>query len=249
MIALVLAAGFGTRFRPATLITPKPLLPFLGRPILFRLLDHLIAEGVDAFVLNTHHLADVLESTVGSSYRGCPVAWSREREILGTAGGIRGAADAGLLGHGPFLIVNGDIATSFGLGRLLKARRERHVASALAVLPNERPDVDTPLYADAEGRLIAVGGDRPSGARGPFFFTGIQAANPSLLARIPAGVSELARAVLKPSGEQRDGGFVLVPYSQPSDGTWFDLGSPERMAVAERAIDFVAAPGEISTDE
>ena len=110
------------------------------------------------------------------------------------------------------------------------------ILSALAVVPNERPDIDTPLYADAEGRLIAVGGDRPSGARGPFLFTGIQAANRSLLARIPPGVSELARDVFQPSGQQRDGGFVLVPYERPRDGAWFDLGSPERMRDAEKAL-------------
>jgi NDP-sugar pyrophosphorylase family protein len=236
VIALVLAAGFGTRFRPATLATPKPLLPFLGRPILFHLLDHLIAEGVDEFVVNSHHLAGELEGTVGDGYRGCPIVWSREEKILGTAGAIRKAADAGLLGAGRFLVVNGDLFTSFGLGRLLEARREADVASALAVVPNERPDVDTPLYADPEGRLIAVGGDRPSGARGPFLFTGIQAANRSLLSRIPPGVSELARDVLQPSCQERDRGFVLVSYERPRDGLWFDLGSPERMTAAERAI-------------
>src|SRR5205085_12158338 len=60
VIALVLGAGLGTRFRPATLATPQPLLPLLGRPILFRLLDHLIEEGVERFVLNTHHPAHEL---------------------------------------------------------------------------------------------------------------------------------------------------------------------------------------------
>ena len=188
MIALVLAAGFGTRFRPETLTRPKPLLPLGGRPILFHVFDHLLGEGADAFVVNAHHLAEELRSAVGESYAGVPVAWSVEEEILGTAGGIRRAHERGLLGSGPFLVANGDVFTTLPLGRLLAGRHEPGVASALAVLPNENPSVDTPLWADAAGRLVAVGGERPGAdATGPWLFTGLQAATPALVARIPAG--------------------------------------------------------------
>ena len=54
--------------------------------------------------------------------------------------------------------------------------------------------------------------------------------------RIPPGVSELARDVLRPSTERRDGAFALVPYRVPQDGLWFDLGSPAKLAAAEAAI-------------
>ena len=72
LIAFVLAAGFGTRFRPATFATPKPLLPLGGRPILFRLFDHLLEQGADRFVVNVHHLAEALRTAVGDSYAGVP---------------------------------------------------------------------------------------------------------------------------------------------------------------------------------
>ncbi|MGZ6988972.1 MAG: NTP transferase domain-containing protein, partial [Thermoanaerobaculia bacterium] len=107
MIAFVLAAGFGTRFRPETRATPKPLLPLAGRPILFHVFDHLLGQGAEAFVVNAHHLAEELRGAVGESYEGVPVAWSFEEEILGTAGGIRRAHARGLLGTGPFLVANG----------------------------------------------------------------------------------------------------------------------------------------------
>ena len=67
MKALVPAAGFGTRFRPATLTTPKPLLPLLGVPILVRLFRHLKTQGVASAVLNAHHLAETLMAAVGDS--------------------------------------------------------------------------------------------------------------------------------------------------------------------------------------
>jgi len=236
VIALVLSAGFGTRFRPATLTTPKPLLPLRGRPILFHLLDHLLAQGAEAFVVNAHHLGEKLHEAVGDSYQGFPVTWSFEDPILGTAGAIRRAAENGLLGGDSFLVVNGDLFTTFGLGKLLGARQEAGVVSALAVVPNEHPDVETPLWADEKGRLTVVGGARPPGATGPWLFTGIQSARKSLLERIPAGVTELAKDVLAPSARAKDGAFALVPYRPPADGLWFDLGTPARLAGAEAAL-------------
>ena len=237
MIAFVLAAGFGTRFRPETRATPKPLLPLAGRPILFHVFEHLLGQGAEAFVVNAHHLAEELRGAVGESYEGIPVAWSFEEEILGTAGGIRGAWERGLLGTGPFLVANGDVATTLPLGRLLAARHEPGVVSALAVLPNESPSASTPLWSDARGRLLAVGGVRPSeSAIGPWLFTGLQAATPTLVARIPPGFAELAKDVLVPSARASDGAFALVPYQTPVDGFWFDLGTKERLAAAEAAF-------------
>jgi NDP-sugar pyrophosphorylase family protein len=234
VIALVLAAGFGTRFRPATLTTPKPLLPLGGRPILFHVFDHLLGQGADRFVVNAHHLAPALRAAVGDAYAGVPVAWSFEEEILGTAGGIRQAFTRGLLG-GHFLVANGDVLTTLPLGRLLATRNAPGVVSALAVLPNGSPERETPLWATASGRLAAVGGSRPAGATGPWLFTGLQAATDALVPRIPEGFAELAKDVLIPSAAAGDGAFALVPYAA-SDGLWFDLGTPERLAAAEAAL-------------
>ena len=165
------------------------------------------------------------------------MAYSPEDPILGTAGAIRRAREAGLLGDEPFLAVNGDLYTTLDVGRLLAARREPGVVTALAVIPNEQPARDTPLWADASGRLVGVGGTRPAPeATGPWLFTGIQAARAALAGRIPPGVSELARDVLVPSALARDGAIALVPYRVPADGRWFDLGTPERLAAAEAVI-------------
>ncbi len=234
MIAFVLAAGFGTRFRPATLATPKPLLLLHGRPVLFRLFDHLLSEGAERFVVNAHHLAPDLRRAVGDEYGGLPVGWSFEDPILGTAGALRAAVERGLLDGPSFVVANGDLFTTLPLGRILHARQEEGVVSALAVVPNRSPGVDTPLWADARGRLIAVGGSRPSpDASGPWLFTGLQSARREIVKRIPPGYSELSRDLLVPSAAGRDGAFALVPYRVPEDGLWFDLGTPERLAEAE----------------
>ncbi len=234
MIAFVLAAGFGTRFRPATLTTPKPLLPLAGRPILFHVFDHLLRQGADRFVVNAHHLAQALRAAAPESYAGVPVAWSVEEEILGTAGGIRRAHARGLLAD-TFLVANGDVLTTLPLGRLLAGRHEPGVVSALAVLPNEQPERDTPLWATP--RAVSP----RSAARGPparRVRGSSRACRPRprrSSPRIPEGVAELAKDVLVPSAAARDGAFALVPYAR-SDGLWFDLGTPERLAAAEASL-------------
>jgi NDP-sugar pyrophosphorylase family protein len=237
MIAFVLAAGLGTRFRPATLSTPKPLLDLAGRPILFRLFDHLLSQGAERFVVNAHHLSGELHRAVGDEYGGIPVGWSFEDPILGTAGALRAAAERGLLDGPSFAVANGDLFTTLPLGRILHARQGEGVVSALAVIPNGNPETETPLWADARGRLVAVGGPRPSQeASGPWLFTGLQSARREIVERIPPGYSELARDVLVPSAKRRDGAFALVPYRVFGDGLWFDLGTPERLAAAEAAL-------------
>ncbi len=233
MIALVLAAGYGTRFRPATMTTPKPLLPFLGRPILFRLFDHLIGEGVEAFVVNSHHLAEVLEAAVGPSYRGVPVSFSREPEILGTAGAIRRAAEAGLLPGETFFVVNGDLFTDIPLAPLVEAASEAGTLSAMAVLPNLVSEKETPLWGE-HGRLAAIGKRPRAEVSGPWLFTGVQCATRRLLDLIPLGRTELARDVLVPSVAHGERPFRLVPCRE--DAFWFDLGTPERMALAENRV-------------
>jgi MurNAc alpha-1-phosphate uridylyltransferase len=187
--------------------------------------------------VNAHHLADALVAAIGDACEGIPVAWSPEDPILGTAGAIRRAAERGLLGDEPFFVVNGDLFTTLPFAPLVAAARAPGVVAALGVLPHTLPG-ETALWGDASGRLVALGGGRPfPGATGPWLFTGLQLASPALVERIPPGVSELARDVLSPSTEKRDGAFALVPYGLPGDGLWFDLGSPARLAAAETAIE------------
>ena len=70
--AFVLGAGLGTRLRPLTEDLPKPLIPIFQKPLITFALDHLIAAGVESFVINTHHRAPAFQELFAqSSYRGC----------------------------------------------------------------------------------------------------------------------------------------------------------------------------------
>lgn len=236
MRALILAAGLGTRFRPETLETPKPLLPLHGKPILFRLIEELERQGVEHFVINLHHLGVRLREAVERRYPSTVITFSAEDPILGTAGAILRAAEAGLLPDERFLVVNGDLFSTLPLARLSISLEAGSALSALGVVPNSHPEVETPLWGDSHGRLVGVGRRPGSGVTGPWLFTGLQAARSELLGRIPVGISELARDLLVPSVERRDGAFSLVPYRVPEEGFWFDLGTRERLSSAEEAL-------------
>jgi len=105
-LAMVLAAGFGTRLKPITETTPKPMVVVAGRPMIDTVLDRLAAIGVQDVVVNTHHLAEVIESHLRK--RTSPhIQISREGEILETGGGVTKALP--LLGADPFYVINGKI--------------------------------------------------------------------------------------------------------------------------------------------
>ena len=117
MKAMILAAGKGERMRPLTLRTPKPLLPVAGKPLIQWHIDALADAGVRELVINHAWLGEQLERYFadGSEF-GVNIQWSPEGTPLETGGGIRQALP--LLGEAPFILVNGDIWTTFDFAGL-----------------------------------------------------------------------------------------------------------------------------------
>lgn len=105
--AMILAAGMGSRLRPLTEDTPKPLINVGGKPVILRTLELLAAAGINRVVINTHYLATMLETTVRAhTPAGLQVFFSHEDELLETGGGLKKALP--LLGEKPFLVINSD---------------------------------------------------------------------------------------------------------------------------------------------
>lgn len=104
--AMVLAAGLGTRMRPLTFKTPKPLVKIAGRSLLNRALDALEKVGVEEAVVNVHYLADSIESHVESRKKPHVTISDERAELLDSAGGVVKALP--LLGENPFFVLNAD---------------------------------------------------------------------------------------------------------------------------------------------
>jgi len=120
MRAMILAAGLGTRLRPVTYAMPKPMVPVLNRPVMEHIARLLARHGFTETIANLHWFPEVIEGHFGDgSEFGLQLSYSRERQLLGTAGGVRNAAD--FLGDS-FLVISGDALTDIDLA----AMREFH---------------------------------------------------------------------------------------------------------------------------
>lgn len=104
--AMVLAAGFGTRMRPLTFKTPKPLVKIAGRSLLNRALDALEKNSIEEAVVNVHYLADSIESHVEGRKKPHVIISDERNELLDSAGGVIKALP--LLGRNPFFVLNAD---------------------------------------------------------------------------------------------------------------------------------------------
>ncbi|WP_262177739.1 bifunctional sugar-1-phosphate nucleotidylyltransferase/acetyltransferase [Haloarcula laminariae] len=105
MQAVVLAAGEGTRMRPLTENTPKPMLPVADRPLVAHTADTAIAAGAEELIFVVGYEADAVREYFGDSYGGVPVEFAVQEEQLGTADAVDAASE-----HldGPFAVLNGD---------------------------------------------------------------------------------------------------------------------------------------------
>ena len=132
MKAMILAAGLGNHMRPLTLYKPKPLLEVGGKPLIVWHIEKLKEIGVTEIVINSAWLADVLIGALGDGSKfGVKILWTREDEGLETAGGIINALP--LLGTEPFILVNGDVWTTFDFASLLDVRLEQDLAHLVFV--------------------------------------------------------------------------------------------------------------------
>ncbi|GDX79367.1 hypothetical protein LBMAG42_11780 [Deltaproteobacteria bacterium] len=211
--AFILAAGLGTRLRPLTLRTPKPLLPIHGRPMLDIVLDHVRAHGHDEVVVNAFWLADqVVEWAVGKA--GVTVIVEAPT-ILGTGGGLRNARH--VLAE-RFCVVNGDILSDVDLTALF-----REPAPAVMAVRRQITPVHTGV--SLEGGVVK-GIDRVVGVGDPsLHFTGIHVLDRAVLDLVPAAgeacIIRTAYKALIPEGKVR--GLV-------HPGSWVDIGTLDEYA-------------------
>jgi mannose-1-phosphate guanylyltransferase len=150
MQALVLAGGEGTRLRPLTYTTPKPVMPLAGRPFLSFMLDWTRAHGVDEVVLSCGFMSDDVRRVLGDIYDGMRLRYVIEDEPLGTAGPVRLAYDEGLLDERLF-VLNGDVLTDIDL--------------TAELAEHERTGARVTRRATAWCRPTRRGGSRPSSRR------------------------------------------------------------------------------------
>jgi N-acetyl-alpha-D-muramate 1-phosphate uridylyltransferase len=228
--AMVLAAGLGTRMRPANNVKPKPLVEVKGRTLIDRVLDRLIDAGIGRAVVNLHYKADLLRAHL-SQRKDIAIEISDETPcLLDTGGGIAKALPH--FGGAPFLTHNSDTIWIEGMGRAITRLAAAFDPERMDALMLMASTVSATGYEgrgdftmDEEGRLAR----REEARVTPFVWAGVQIVHPRLFEGCPGGPFSTNllwdRAI--------DKGRL---YGLRHDGIWMHVGDPEGLAEAEARL-------------
>jgi NDP-sugar pyrophosphorylase family protein len=231
MQAVVLVGGEGTRLRPLTYGTPKPMVPIMNVPFLARTMERLYAAEIRDVILAAGYMPQAIVDYFGDGSRlGMKITYAIEETPLGTAGGIKNVER-----HitGPFFVLNGDILTSLDL----RAMREyHHEKGGIGVLHLIRVDDPSPfgcVVHDETGRISAFVEKPPKGTEPTNEINaGTYLLERDILDLIPAGRAVSIERETFPQAIAA--GKALYAYTTAD--YWLDLGRPEQYLAAHRDV-------------
>jgi NDP-sugar pyrophosphorylase family protein len=221
--AVVLVGGEGTRLRPLTYATPKPLLPIANQPFLDRQLTWLASHGVDDVVLSMGYLPEAFaEHFPGGRFGDMRIRYAVEADPLGTAGGIRFAAEGA---DETFVVCNGDVLTTLDLSALVEFHRAARAHATIALTEVSDPSAFGVVPTRDDGEVVAFV-EKPPAGRAPtnWINAGTYVLEPSVLARIPPRLTVSIERETFPR-------MLAEPrrlYAMHSDAYWLDIGTPEK---------------------
>ena len=224
MRAMILAAGHGTRMRPLTDHTPKPLLQVGGKPLIVWHIENLKKAGFENIVINIAWLGEQIPKALGNgSQFGVNLYYSDEQNegALETAGGIVKALpllSPSQKADEPFLVVNGDVWCDFPYTNQnpLKGNDQAHI-----ILVNNPEHNLAGDFAYFKSR-VGVEADVESNSPDKFTFSGIGYYRPALFKDLPKGKLALAPELRKAMQREKVSGELFT-------GDWRDIGTPERL--------------------
>jgi NDP-sugar pyrophosphorylase family protein len=240
MRAMILAAGYGTRLWPLTIDRTKPAIPLMGRPLIGYVAQYLARYGFEDIVVNLHHQPASVRAALGDGDSfGVRFHYVEEPVILGTGGAIDNARR--LLDGGPFVVINGKIATDIDLHAPLETHRRTRALATLVLRPNPARERYSTVHV-RDGLITGFGNhpasDNAGSAPGtvhrtahsatqnesPLMFTGIQILDPGIFELIPRGVfSHTVTDVYVPAIERGERVAAHV-----AGGVWYELSTVRR---------------------
>jgi dTDP-glucose pyrophosphorylase len=211
-VAVIMAGGKGMRLRPITEYLPKPMIKVAGRPILERLVLHLVSYGITRIYLAVNYMSHVIEDHFGDGSRfGCSIEYLREEEPLGTGGSLSLLPE---ISDKPVLVMNGDLVMQANLEGLLSFHQEGGFYATMGVKPY-RHEVPFGCVESESGRILTVQ-EKPSIDK--LINAGLYVLSPEALASIPREffpITDLFESALV--DEQPCGSFLI-------EDEWADVG-------------------------
>ncbi|MGH6987369.1 MAG: nucleotidyltransferase family protein [Caulobacteraceae bacterium] len=236
-VAMVLAAGLGTRMRPLTLTRPKALVELGGRPLIDHVLARLAEAGIERVVVNVHAFAEALEAhLLAWRDRGLDILVSDEREALLDTGGALAKARI-LLGDAPLVVANIDSIWTEEPGgreidRLAKVWAGERMDALLLLSPVGRSlgfSGPGDFFLDRDGRLT----HRGSLDAAPYAYAGVQILSPAVIEAWPSSRHSIFPHWMEMASQGRLYGAVM-------GGRWMHVGDPAALAAAEAEMERAA---------
>ncbi|HTQ57216.1 MAG TPA: nucleotidyltransferase family protein [Bryobacteraceae bacterium] len=234
MKAIILAAGLGTRLRPITLTIPKCLVPINGVPLLELWLRECERAGVDAVLVNTHHLAERVEEFVAAR-RGVPVTLAYEPALLGSAGTI--AANWNFVaGEESFLVIYADNLTTFPLSELVAFHATHDRIASLALFRSPNPSACGVVEMDETGLVVGFW-EKPASPRSDLANAGLYVFRAPVRRYLPAEAPADVGRSLMPALVGQAKGLPIQEY-------FVDIGTLENYERAQADYKAACAAGE-----
>lgn len=219
----MLVGGEGTRLRPLTFTTPKALVPIANVPFLERQLQWLASHGIDEVVLSMGYLPEpFVEHFPAGRFGDVKLTYAVEEKPLGTAGGIRYAADGTTE---RFVVCNGDVLTTLDLTAMIDFHRERGAQASIYLCQVDDPSAFGVVPTRPDGEVVGFIEKPPSGqAPTNWINAGVYVLEPAVLDRIPARINvSIERETFPRMVEWRH-----ALYGFQWSGYWLDIGTPEQ---------------------
>ena len=221
-IVVLMAGGLGSRLRPLTELTPKPLLPIGGRPLLEITIGNLARQGFGRFYLSVNYKSEMFRDHFADGRQlGVEIDYLHETEKLGTAGALR------LLPQEPedaILVMNGDILTNFDARKFVAFHRAQNTAATMCVREYEW-QIPYGVVQTADNRLIGFE-EKPK--RREFVSVGINILSPEALKLIPSGGALDMPTLFSTVAEK-----IGPPAIYTLDEYWLDIGHLEDLQRAQ----------------
>ncbi len=233
MKAILLAGGKGTRLRPLTLHTPKPIVPIFNRPFLHYQID-LIRQipEIDEIILSLNYQPRRIEDVFGDgSALGIKIRYVVEPAPLGTGGAVKFAAERRHRFDRRVQRRRADAGGSGGGARSCTASRKAR--ATIVLTPVDNPSAYGLVETDAAQNILRfLEKPKPEEITTNYINAGIYVLEPSTFDRIPPDTAWSIERSFFPSFIERGETFVAYPY----DGYWIDIGTPEKYTQVHRDI-------------
>lgn len=231
MKALILAGGKGTRLRPLTVYTPKPIVPFLNQPFLLFQLNSLRRAGIEDITLSLSYQPDKIEQILGDgSDFGVKLRFITEPSPMGTGGAYKFAAEDL---RDTTIVFNGDILTDIDISKVIKFHREKQAEATIVLTPVENPSAYGLVETEKDGKVLKFR-EKPTAEELADLTTnninaGIYILEPSVLDIIPKGENTSFEYKVFPDLLAREKSFYAFVMNK---NYWRDIGNPQSYLAA-----------------